>query len=202
MTDQPVGTEVPEAEKIARAFHDEYEAFAQMYGWETQQATRVSFDELPAENQQTMISTVRALLNRRVITRQRPVYGARRDNAEQRAETLEKSREQWLGEVREALETKAAEFEREAPEAPMTPTVRAIRLTKAQALRDFAATIADQSSTECERCQGTGEMMVDHGRSLASTATTVECLACHGTGRKPPGRVWGEEHGRWESSAD
>lgn len=54
-------------EKIARAFHDEYEAFAEANGWETQKRSRVAFDDLPAENRATMISTVRALLHRRII---------------------------------------------------------------------------------------------------------------------------------------
>lgn len=60
------------AEKIARAFHDEYEAFAEVHGWETQEATRTSFDDLPAENRQTMISTVQALLDRNVIAPTHP----------------------------------------------------------------------------------------------------------------------------------
>jgi hypothetical protein len=62
----PIG-EVPEFEKIARAFHDEYEAWAANWGWETNKASRCSFDELPDENRQAMLSTVRALLDRRVI---------------------------------------------------------------------------------------------------------------------------------------
>jgi len=57
----------PVAIAIARAFHDEYEAFAEANGWETQKRSRVAFDDLPAENRATMVSTVRALLDRRLI---------------------------------------------------------------------------------------------------------------------------------------
>lgn len=56
------------AEAIARAFHDEYEAFAEAHGWETQESTRVAFDDLPAENRATMVSTVQALLDRKIIS--------------------------------------------------------------------------------------------------------------------------------------
>jgi hypothetical protein len=55
------------AETIARAFHDEYEAFAEAHGWETQKSSRVAFDDLPEENRATMVSTVQALLDRRII---------------------------------------------------------------------------------------------------------------------------------------
>jgi hypothetical protein len=55
------------AEKIARAFHDEYEAFAAMHGWETQETTRTSFDDLPDENRRTMLATVQALLDRKIL---------------------------------------------------------------------------------------------------------------------------------------
>lgn len=59
---------VPETvEKIARAFHDEYQAWAEAKGWETQEATRTSFDGLPAENRETMLATVQALLDRKII---------------------------------------------------------------------------------------------------------------------------------------
>jgi hypothetical protein len=58
---------VERVEKIARAFHDEYEAFAEAYEWRTQESTRVAFDELPEANRGTMISTVRSLLERHLI---------------------------------------------------------------------------------------------------------------------------------------
>lgn len=59
---------VPEAvEKVARAFHDEYEAWAQAKGWETQETTRTGFDDLPAENRETMLATVQSLIDRRIV---------------------------------------------------------------------------------------------------------------------------------------
>jgi hypothetical protein len=55
-------------EDLARAFHDEYEVQAAQEGWETQKASRITFEELPAENRETMLSTVRNLLSRGLIT--------------------------------------------------------------------------------------------------------------------------------------
>lgn len=46
---------------------DEYEAFSEMHGWETQEASRVAFNDLPEANRQAMLSTVRALIDRGVI---------------------------------------------------------------------------------------------------------------------------------------
>ncbi len=61
--------QVPETvEKIAREFHDEYEAWAAANGWETQESTRTSFDDLPAANRETMLATVQALLDRKIIS--------------------------------------------------------------------------------------------------------------------------------------
>lgn len=67
MQPDPVVTEEA-VEKIARAFHDEYQAFAEAHGWETQRTTRVAFDDLPERNRGTMLDTIRALLDRRLIT--------------------------------------------------------------------------------------------------------------------------------------
>ena len=54
-------------ERIARAFHDLYETWARVHGWETQEKSRTSFDDLPAKNKATMISTVEGLLDGGVI---------------------------------------------------------------------------------------------------------------------------------------
>jgi len=54
-------------ERIARAFHDEYEAWAAASGWETQEATRTGFDDLPAENRATMLATVQSLVDRKIV---------------------------------------------------------------------------------------------------------------------------------------
>ena len=55
------------AEVIARQFHVTYEAHAPEHGWETQQVSRVLWDQLPKANRELMIATVQALLNRGVI---------------------------------------------------------------------------------------------------------------------------------------
>jgi hypothetical protein len=55
-------------EEIARAFHDEYEAFAESVGWKTQEASRTSFEQLPPANREAMVRTVQALLDRQVVT--------------------------------------------------------------------------------------------------------------------------------------
>jgi hypothetical protein len=57
-----------EVADIARAFHDEYEAWARAHGWETQKEARTSFDDLPTPNRLTMLATVRALLDRHIIS--------------------------------------------------------------------------------------------------------------------------------------
>jgi hypothetical protein len=55
-------------DRIAFAFHWEYERAARREGWETQQTTQVAWDDLPEENRLTMLATVRALLDLGVIT--------------------------------------------------------------------------------------------------------------------------------------
>lgn len=52
---------------IAAHFHDEYEAAAAQKGWATQERSRVAFDELPPENREAMVATVRALFERKLI---------------------------------------------------------------------------------------------------------------------------------------
>jgi hypothetical protein len=43
-------------EELAEFMHDEYEKEAKKNSWETQKKTRVSFDKLPKENKETMLS--------------------------------------------------------------------------------------------------------------------------------------------------
>jgi hypothetical protein len=52
---------------IARAFHDRYEALSGQHGWETQERTRVAWEDLPEENRSLMIAVVRELLRDGVI---------------------------------------------------------------------------------------------------------------------------------------
>lgn len=53
--------------RIARALHTNYQAFSAVYGWETQEETRVGFDELPEENRNAILATVDALLSQEFI---------------------------------------------------------------------------------------------------------------------------------------
>jgi hypothetical protein len=54
-------------EIIGQFFHDEYERLAPEHGWETQDATRVHWNDLPPNNRALMIRAVRSLLDRDVI---------------------------------------------------------------------------------------------------------------------------------------
>lgn len=56
-----------DVERIARNFHDTYEYHAGLEGWETQERSRVKFDDLPEANRKTMLLTVRAMLEREAI---------------------------------------------------------------------------------------------------------------------------------------
>jgi hypothetical protein len=57
----------PTAEAIARAFHERYEALAGEHGWETQQRSRVPWEDVPDENRSLMIAVVERLLDDGVI---------------------------------------------------------------------------------------------------------------------------------------
>jgi len=109
MTDQPNLPE--EAVKIARAFHDEYEAFAEMHGWTTQKNTRVAFDDLPTANRKTMIDTVSALLSRGIVSAP-AIEAAAVERERERLARLLKA----LVEAVEAFD--AARREHESPTAP------------------------------------------------------------------------------------
>lgn len=49
--------------RLAPLMHEQYETAAERYGWETQVKTRVSFDELPEANKQTMLATAEAVVD-------------------------------------------------------------------------------------------------------------------------------------------
>lgn len=53
---------IRDAEIIAREFHEQYEWTAPMYGWKTQQASAVGWDELPENQRRLMVHVVGNLL--------------------------------------------------------------------------------------------------------------------------------------------
>jgi hypothetical protein len=62
-----MGPEPTEHERIAKAFHDEYEARAPQHGYETREASAVPWEQVPEANRNLMIGTVAALLRQGVI---------------------------------------------------------------------------------------------------------------------------------------
>jgi hypothetical protein len=56
-----------DAERIAQRFHAEYEAQAPSHGWQTQRASRTTWEHVPEENRQLMVSVVEGLLRAQVI---------------------------------------------------------------------------------------------------------------------------------------
>lgn len=52
---------------IARWFHEEYEHLAPMYGWHTQEASRVAWDDLPDNQRRLMVHVVGNMLAARVV---------------------------------------------------------------------------------------------------------------------------------------
>jgi hypothetical protein len=58
---------VSDAEAIACAFHNQYEAQAPKYGYKTREASAVNWNDEPEQNKQLMISVVAALLHMGII---------------------------------------------------------------------------------------------------------------------------------------
>lgn len=52
------------AERLARAFHEEYEAHAAEHGWSTHPATRVPYELLPLSNRSLMEATSARVIER------------------------------------------------------------------------------------------------------------------------------------------
>jgi hypothetical protein len=48
---------------LAKYMHERYEHWAEKFGWWTQEKTRVSFDELPQANKNTMIKLASEVFN-------------------------------------------------------------------------------------------------------------------------------------------
>lgn len=59
--------EITDAELVAQAFHETYEAQAPHHGWETQQRSRKVWEEVPEENRRLMVSVAQTLLDKGVI---------------------------------------------------------------------------------------------------------------------------------------
>ena len=53
---------MPDAESVARLFHETYERLAPSFSYETREATRVSWDDVPERNKRLMIATAAELL--------------------------------------------------------------------------------------------------------------------------------------------
>lgn len=56
-----------EVVKVARAFHEAYEALAPAFGYETRKESAVPWDEVPEKNRVLMCSVVQALISEGVI---------------------------------------------------------------------------------------------------------------------------------------
>lgn len=52
---------------VARAFHERYEMLAPTFGWETQERSRLPWDEVPEHNRELMRATVGHLIQDGVI---------------------------------------------------------------------------------------------------------------------------------------
>lgn len=57
-----MATHREDAERVARRFHDLYEMLAPKYGWETQERSRVSWEDVPDANRELMIAVVDEML--------------------------------------------------------------------------------------------------------------------------------------------
>lgn len=62
----------PDAEEIAKEFHDAYEELAPSHGYETREASAKPWEEVPENNRNLMIATVNRLLVSNVIRRIKP----------------------------------------------------------------------------------------------------------------------------------
>jgi hypothetical protein len=72
------GTQMGDAEKIAQAFHEQYERLAPAFGYKTREASAVPWADVPDDNKHLMIEVVDTLLGEGVI-----VSGAEHDLAQQ-----------------------------------------------------------------------------------------------------------------------
>lgn len=57
-----------EAEAIARAFHEKYEALAPRFAYKTREASAVPWEEVPTQNKALMVGVVAELLQNGIIS--------------------------------------------------------------------------------------------------------------------------------------
>jgi hypothetical protein len=55
---------LPDAETLARAFHEAYERLAPMFSYETREASAVPWDAVPEDNKALMIATAGGVRDR------------------------------------------------------------------------------------------------------------------------------------------
>ena len=53
---------MPDAESVAKLFHEAYERLAPAFGYETRRATRVPWEEVPERNRRLMIASTAEVL--------------------------------------------------------------------------------------------------------------------------------------------
>ena len=53
---------MPDAESVAKLFHETYERLAPAFGYETRKRTRVLWEQVPERNKHLMIATVAEVL--------------------------------------------------------------------------------------------------------------------------------------------
>lgn len=58
------------AELIARSFHEAYEELAPEHGYETREASRKPWEDVPEQNRGLMVAVVARLLERGIITKE------------------------------------------------------------------------------------------------------------------------------------
>lgn len=63
----------PDAESIARAFHEAYEGLAPFHGYKTREASAKPWEEVPQNNRELMIATVSQLIREGHIRKAVPV---------------------------------------------------------------------------------------------------------------------------------
>ncbi len=49
--------------KLAKFMHERYEKYVYIFGWNTQEKTKVPFEDLPEENKKTMLAVARDILS-------------------------------------------------------------------------------------------------------------------------------------------